>query len=121
MRTPIADLRIVGGAFELDSSLRTAVTISLLSYARARPGDRVPDNVYVHGWWGDGYSEVVGDSFGSRLWTLAGLSPREIAERAPALAEDALAWLVQDALVSAVSATAVVTETGQVDLVVELT
>lgn len=117
---PIADLRVVSGAFELDSTIRTAVEISLLSYARAQDGDPIPAGANAHGWWGDAYADQPGDSFGSRLWTLVGLAPAEIIERAPGLAEEALQWLIDDGLVSAVAATATPHNTRGVALLIEI-
>jgi phage gp46-like protein len=119
MRTPLVDLHITAGSFELDDTIGTAINISLLSYARAQPGDPIPDGAYTHGWWGDQYSPVEGDSFGSRLWTLTGLSPAEIADRAPALAEAALQWLIDDGILTAVDASAEILPSG-VSLVIEV-
>lgn len=116
---PIADLHVISHAFELDNTLRTVVTISLLSYARARAGDPVLPGAYTHGWWGDAYAEVENDSWGSRLWTLAGLSPSEIAAAAPALAKDALQWLIDDGLATAVDVTVQAID-GNVALTVEI-
>ena len=119
MKTPVADLRITAGRYELDSTITSAVNISLLTYARAQDGDPIPVEAYRHGWWGDTYSDTPGDSFGSRLWTLVGLSPTEVAERAPPLISEALQWMIDDGLLTSVTPSAAVIN-GKAELFVEL-
>lgn len=86
--------------------LRRAVTISLFTWRRAAPDDGVDDSDRK-GWWGDCLPSVAGDQIGSRLWLL---SRRTLVAQtlldAQAYAEEALAWLLDDQIVSAVSVTA---------------
>jgi len=83
-----------------DTRLAKAVINSLFSWARARPGDELPTPESPRmGWWGDSYSPVTGDRFGSRLWLLSRetLTAATVA-KARDLAREALAWLTEDGL-----------------------
>ncbi len=83
-----------------DTRLAKAVINSLFSWARARPGDELPTPESPRmGWWGDSYSPVTGDRFGSRLWLLSRetLTAATVA-KARDLAREALAWLTEDSL-----------------------
>ncbi len=84
-------------SIETEEGLRTAILLSLLTRARARPDDLLVDPADRGGWWGDTYSDVPGDSFGCRAWILIGrpinaalMSDLEL------MIQEALAWLVED-------------------------
>lgn len=100
------DLALVDGRLETDDGLRTAMIVSLFTDARAHEDDALPDaGGDPRGWWGNAYpAEDGGDAFelGSRLWLLERekLTPRTI-ERARAYAAEALAWLKDRGVVSA--------------------
>lgn len=85
--------------------LRRAVTISLFTWRRAGPDDPVDDSDRK-GWWGDCVPSVAGDQIGSRLWLLARrtLVAQTLLD-AQAYAEEALAWLLDDQIVTAVTVT----------------
>lgn len=88
-----------------DTRLAKAVINSLFSWARARPGDELPTPESPRmGWWGDTYSPVTGDRFGSRLWLLSRETlTATTAAKARDLAREALAWLVEDGLATRVT------------------
>lgn len=86
-------------AFSTSTSLEDPIAYSLLSWARARPGDRIPNGSGRNGWWGDTYPDVPGDEFGSRLWTLIGQPMSRAVPMAQTLAIEALQWLDDDGLV----------------------
>ena len=115
-----ADLSVDGGRLETDRTLYTAVTISLLSHARAEPDDVLPEGSGLHGWWGDAYSEQPGDRFGSRLWTLRGRSMQDALALAPRLAEEALAWMIEDGLADEVTAAVEPIGSNQIGLSVQI-
>jgi phage gp46-like protein len=98
---PGLDLALDGYQLATDEGLETACLLSLFSDARARPDDVLPDrNGDRRGWWGDGYADVAGDVWGSRLW----LYERSFAIPATAngireAAAEALRWLVADGVV----------------------
>ena len=81
--------------------LTRAVIMSLFTWRRAEPDDSVPESHSRQGWFGDTYASVTGDKIGSRLWLLARekLTPATI-ERARSYAEEALHWLLEDAVAS---------------------
>ena len=85
--------------------LRRAVTISLFTWRRAGPDDVVDDS-NRQGWWGDCVPSVAADQIGSRLWLLARrtLVAQTLLD-AQAYAEEALAWLLDDQVVTAVTVT----------------
>lgn len=83
--------------------LRRSVTISLFTWRRAGPDDPVDDSDR-QGWWGDCVPSVAGDQIGSRLWLLARRTlVAQTLQDAQAYAEEALAWLLDDQIVTAVT------------------
>ena len=85
--------------------LRRSVTISLFTWRRAGPDDPVDDSDRK-GWWGDCMPSVAGDQIGSRLWLLARRTlVAQTLQDAQAYAEEALAWLLDDQIVTAVAVT----------------
>ena len=85
--------------------LRRSVTISLFTWRRAGPDDPVDDSDR-QGWWGDCVPSVAGDQIGSRLWLLARRTlVAQTLQDAKAYAEEALAWLLDDQIVTAVTVT----------------
>lgn len=85
--------------------LRRSVTISLFTWRRAGPDDPVDDSDR-QGWWGDCVPSVAGDQIGSRLWLLARRTlVAQTLQDAQAYAEEALAWLLDDQIVTAVTVT----------------
>jgi len=85
--------------------LRRAVTISLFTWRRAGPDDVVDGNDR-QGWWGDCVPSVAGDQIGSRLWLLSRRTlVADTLKDAQAYADEALAWLIDDQIVTAVTVT----------------
>ena len=86
--------------------LRRSVTISLFTWRRAGPDDVVDDSDRK-GWWGDSVPSVAGDKIGSRLWLLQRRTlVADTLKDAEAYAEEALAWLIDDGVVTSVTVTA---------------
>lgn len=89
-----------------EESLRRSVTISLFTWHRAGPDDAV-DDLDRKGWWGDSVPSVAGDKIGSRLWLLQRRTlVADTLKDAKAYAEEALAWLVDDGVLTRVTVTA---------------
>lgn len=102
-----------------ESAWRRAAVISLLSWRRADAGD-VLDDDQRYGWWGDSFPTLANDRIGSRLWQLRRRSLTADTERdAVAFAREALAWMLDDGRVSAVTVTAA-RGVNRLDLVVVL-
>lgn len=115
------DIALSGADLASEDGLDTAVTLSLMLDRRAQPGDGIPDDVDPRGWWGDSYGAVSGDAIGSRLWTLQ----REkqlpsVARRAHDYAVEALQWLVDDGVASAVDVSATWTAPSMLTLSVTI-
>lgn len=99
-----ADIALSGGDLVTDRGLRTAVTLSLFSDARAPDAASLPaGETGLRGYWADGAE----DRFGSLLWLLR----REkmvpaVARRAEDHARAALQWLVDDGIAGSVAVAA---------------
>lgn len=99
-RPPAIDLALGGYDLATEDGLRTAVIVSLFTDRRAEADDEIPDGGDDRrGWWAD--------SIGSRLWLLARAkeTPDTLA-RARAYAIEALQWLIDDGVATAVDVTA---------------
>lgn len=118
-----ADLTVSGGDLVADTSLRTAVLLSLFLDRRANDDDDLPDEAADRrGWWGDAYAEEDGDHIGSRLWLLqAEKQLPAVLVRAKEYAEEALDWLKTDGIVKAVDVTAEFTRPEMLGLLIVLT
>lgn len=88
-----------------DRGLVTAVVLSLFADRRAEPDDTPPsgDPTDRRGWWADQFAAVEGDRIGSRLWLLdRSTLSNETLLRAKEYALEALAWMIEDRVVSGV-------------------
>jgi phage gp46-like protein len=96
-----ADASVKAGDIETERGLETAVILSLLLDARARPDDAIPDGTDDRrGWWGDD-DEV---SYGSRLWLLERSTlTQETINQWRELAAEALAWMTDQGIVQRVT------------------
>lgn len=79
--------------------LRDLVHVSLFTWRRAEPDDRLPEGQSPQGWWAD-------PTFGSKLWLLQGRPINNaLLSRARAYCEQALAWMAAENIASAVEVT----------------
>lgn len=88
-----------------DEPLLRAAIVSLFTWRRANDDDELPGGELM-GWWGDTYADIAGDRIGSRLWLLARetLTP-ETLRRAREYATEALQWMLDDGVATAVAVT----------------
>ena len=109
-----ADFRLSDGDLSQLNELRSAVVLSLFSWRRANPDDRLPDDTSnLMGWWGDHYGTVQNSRLGSRLWLLRREKlTQETITRAREYCEEALQWMIEDKVAKAVT---VVTERNSID------
>lgn len=99
------DMAIAGGQLVVHDGMRSAILVSLFTDARARADDPLPEpGADRRGWWGDCALRADGDETGSRLWLLSRekIVPATLI-RAREYVEEALAWLVEDGIASAVA------------------
>ena len=92
------DFSFMDNDLERDTTLITAVYISIYTDKRARPdeGDQVDDVDDLRGWWGDQVSEID-DEIGSKLWLLArSKTTNQVEEKVKQYILDALAWMIED-------------------------
>jgi phage gp46-like protein len=113
-----ADLALAEtGALANEAALRTAVVLSLFTDARARPDDGAAGD--RRGWVGDAFTPE--DRYGSRLWLLRReKQTEETRRRAEDYANEALAWLVDEALATDVAVTAEWVARGVLGLAVQI-
>lgn len=99
-----ADMFIANDDVGSDRGLRTAVLLSLFTDRRAQPDDQIPaGDGDRRGFWADQFAEVEGDLMGSRLWLLdRSAQRRDVAQRVPEYVREALAWMLQDRVVSSI-------------------
>lgn len=102
-----ADLALPGPALATDDGLVTAVIISLFTDRRARADDALPQaGADRRGWWGDVLASD-GREIGSRLWLFGRAKAlASVLEDVAEAAREALAWLTEDGVASAVDVTA---------------
>jgi phage gp46-like protein len=111
------ELDVGGLAMDLttDRGLTTAVLLSLFLDRRAETDDKPPsgDSTDRRGWWGDQFAEVEGDKIGSRLWLLdRSKRTNETALRAEEYVREALAWMIEDRVVSSIDVTIEMTQSA---------
>lgn len=109
------DLSIIDLDLASDRGLMTAVILSLFTDRRAETDDVPPsgDARDRRGWWADQFAAVTGDRIGSRLWLLdRAKNSNETKLRAEEYAREALAWLIEDRVVSRIDV--VIEATGAV-------
>ncbi|MFG0849604.1 phage GP46 family protein [Pseudomonas sp. FYR_2] len=101
--------------------LRRAVTISLFTWRRAGPDDPLDDDDRK-GWWADCVPTVAADQIGSRLYLLQRRTiTQDTLRDAKEYAEEALRWMTEDGVVSAVTVTVTRQDINRMNLVVLLT
>lgn len=105
-----------------EDGLNTAVLISLLTDRRAEPDDRLPTDdgrtsiigADRRGWAGDALDPT--HRIGSRLWLLAReKQTEETRRRAESYCREALQWLIDDIIASAIAIDAQWTSLGRLD------
>ncbi len=110
-----ADLTLIAFDSDVtaDQGLTTAVLLSLFTDRRANNDDKPPsgDPQDRRGWWADQFAAVAGDKFGSRLWLLdRSKRTNETALRTDEYVREALAWMVEDRVVSSIDVTVELTD-----------
>lgn len=110
------DLAIDGYGLKTESGLRSAVIVSLFTDRRAESDNALPSGTTDRrGWWAD-------PTLGSRLWLLKREKETpDLYARARHYAEEALAWLVDDGVASAVVVAVERVRAGLVGLAVTIT
>lgn len=84
--------------------LRTAIVISLWTDRRVDADVEIPaGDGDRRGWWADEFASVDGDKIGSKLWLLdRSTLSLGVAQRAEQYITEALAWMIEDRVASAV-------------------
>lgn len=117
---PAFDIALDGADLARDDGLRTAVILSLFLDRRADAND-VREGEDRHGSWMDQYLDSDSDLLGSRLWLLT--REKETAatlNRARTYAQEALAWMIDDAIAQRIEVDAEWTRSGVLGLRIEI-
>jgi len=103
-----ADYALAGLGLEDDTSLDTAVIMSIFTNRRASDDDVLPPGSDdKQGSWMDSFADVEGDKIGSRLWLLARAKlTADTVAKVKFYLDECLAWLVTDGIAKAVNVTA---------------
>lgn len=116
------DLQFEKGDLISDGGLETAVLISLFTDRRVNDSELPEWEEDKRGWFGDTLSDIEGDQYGSKLWTLdrapLNSTTRTLAE---AYARDALSWLLEDGVASDLSVEAYIVNRDRIDLDIAIT
>lgn len=108
-----------GGALQSDQDLPTAVLLSLFTDRTAHEDDTPPDGGGRRGWWGDAYRQFP---LGSRLWLLSREKETETTRlRAEEYGREALQWMIEVEVASAVDVRALWTGPGRLELTTIIT
>lgn len=111
----LGDWQTGGGGLQDGNDLETAILISLFTDRLARTDDGI-DSDDRRGWWGDTNSEYP---IGSRLWLLRREKlTTKVALKAEDYANEALVWLLDDGVVTAISANAQIVYPKRLNLII---
>ncbi|MGP0906915.1 phage GP46 family protein [Serratia sp. CY76391] len=98
------DWQVMQGDLLNGNDLYTAIYISLFTDRQARDDDDLDGSRDRRGWWGDLGEDVP---IGSRLWLLRRQKlTTAVAIKAEDFANEAVRWLIDDGVVSAITTTA---------------
>lgn len=118
-QAPVFSLSLADTDLATDDGLKTAVLVSLFTDRRADADDELPDprSGDRRGCWQDQYLANTGDSLGSRLWLLKrAKQTNETIERAKEYMREAMAWMLEDDVVTAIDVAAEWIERGVLGL-----
>lgn len=111
----LGDWQTGGGGLLDGNDLETAILISLFTDRLARTDDAI-DSDDRRGWWGDTGSEYP---IGSRLWLLRREKlTTKVALKAEDYANEALVWLLDDGVVTAISTNAQIMYPNRLNLII---
>lgn len=111
------DLVIENGDLKTGDNLKTAVYISLFTWARAKENYEVLEGNSKNGWWGDNLSDNHNIKIGSRLWLLKREKiTQETINKAVEYSKQALQWMKDVNVVSEIEITAIRKENDRVEL-----
>lgn len=98
------DWRLEDRLLASDDDLGTSVMLSLFTDRTAQPGDDIPDQGPVRGWWADTYRPYA---IGSRLWLLWREKKTEaVRRRAEEYTRESLDWMLDAEVARQVDVTA---------------
>lgn len=117
-----ADVSIANGDLAADNGLETAMLLSLFCDARASREELEQfGGDDARGWWADGFSNIEGDGYGSKLWLLEREKETpETLRRAKEYAQQALRWLVEDEVAQSVTVEASWKARGVIALMIDV-
>lgn len=116
------DVFIVDEDIQTGDDIKTAIILSLFTWCRAKPDDKLSKAQKRFGWFGDQIADNVKFPIGSRLYLLSRktISPQTLRE-AEEYAFEALKWMIEDKVVTSISCTAERVSNERADLVIVYT
>lgn len=115
------DLSVLNADLETGSDLETAVYISIFTWARAKSYDDVPDRNNIYGFFGDKLLDDKTHITGSRLYLLKRRKlNQETINDAVIYVEEALNWMLKDAVVSKIEVIPERKGIDELDMIVRL-
>jgi phage gp46-like protein len=116
------DLEVCCNDLATTDGLESAVAISLFTNMRAPDDAELPAGADRGGCWMDSYPDISGDATGSLLWLLSReKQTEETRQRAERYARNALQWLLDDRVASAVAIAASYPLVGVLALAIDIT
>src|SRR5262249_37421311 len=117
------DLALDAGDLAAERGLATAIAVSLFCDRRARPDDELPPGQSDRrGWWADAFADAQTDPYGSHLWLISREKETDqTLARVEAIARQALAWMLDDGVASAIDISAEYRHLHELALLVTIT
>jgi len=107
------------GTLADDRDLETSVLLSIFTDRTAEPGDEIPDDGTIRGWWADAYRRYP---LGSRLWLLARSKQTEtVRKKAEEYSRESLQWMIDSQAARTVTTKAAWIARGMLELIIEVT
>ena len=121
-KLPRFELATSAAAMTEENSLQTAVIMSLFTDRLANTDDVIPDKTNDRrGWWADSVASTEDDNIGSRLWLLdREKQTTNVLRKAEEYAYEALEWLIEDEVASAVRVVATNPRDGWLNLNIQI-
>lgn len=100
------DLLLQNDDLVKDTTLKTAILVSLFTDKRVNNDEIPPGQKDPRGYWGDAVENPANESIGSKLWLLEREKhTAEVRELAREYAQEALQWLIDDQIAQSIEVT----------------
>lgn len=117
------DFVITANDLVIDDGLVPSMHMSLLVDSRCTDDAEIPDGSNdQRGWWGNALPDIIGDEYGSLLWLLSRQKmTQDVRLKAITYARQAVQWMIDDGIASAIDVVAAFTSPSRLDMQVTVT